>query len=195
MKADLTSTEANWVGCVLIKLCLQNRWWVRPGLQIAACWPPSLCIKEGINPSFSFMGHPQVTDLNQWLPVSAGSFSFLLSWEYGLLFTFPLTRSSWPASKTPSPGQLWLLITGFRMAPMHTSSIYILCICYIRMASFVLKPMIPNLYLMSNLTAVSVFIRNGILTNQSGIFWSAPSEVIGLVGPLCPQRKKRRSVT
>ena len=42
------------------------------------------------------------------------------------------------------------------------------------MASFVLKPMIPNLYLMPNLTAVSVFTRNRILINQSGIFWSAP---------------------
>ena len=58
------------------------------------------------------------------------------------------------------------------------------------MASFVLKPMIPNLYLMPNLTAVSVFTRNGILTNQSGIFWSAPIEVIGLVGPLYPQGRR-----
>ena len=58
------------------------------------------------------------------------------------------------------------------------------------MASFVLKPMIPNLYLMPNLTAVSVFTRNRILINQSGIFWSAPSEV-SASWALSPPRGRR----
>ena len=40
------------------------------------------------------------------------------------------------------------------------------------MASLVLKPMIPNCDLLLDLLAVSAFTRNGILINQSGIFWS-----------------------
>ena len=37
-----------------------------------------------------------------------------------------------------------------------------------------LKPMIPNLDLIPNLTAVLTFTRNVILINQFRIFWSAP---------------------
>ena len=48
------------------------------------------------------------------------------------------------------------------------------------MVSLVLKPMKPNLDLISNPTAVSTVTRNVILINWSGIFWSAPIEGEGV---------------
>ena len=44
------------------------------------------------------------------------------------------------------------------------------------MVSLVLKPMTPNLDLISNITAVLTVTRNVILINWSGIFQSAPIE-------------------
>ena len=56
----------------------------------------------------------------------------------------------------------------------------------LKMASLTLRPMIPNLDLISDLIAVSILPRNVLLLiNQSGIFWSAPirSSVLGLLHP------------
>ena len=61
------------------------------------------------------------------------------------------------------------------------------------MASLVLKPMIPNLDLITDLIAVMTFPRNVILINESGIFWSNTSKVIYQVGPLHPPQEEDAS--
>ena len=42
------------------------------------------------------------------------------------------------------------------------------------MVSFVLKPMIPNLDLLSDLIVVLTFVRKILFIGQSEIFWSTP---------------------
>ena len=59
------------------------------------------------------------------------------------------------------------------------------------MASLVLKPMIPNLDLIPDLTAVSAFPRNVTLIHYSGTFWSALMRSSVQWNPSMPQRKKR----
>lgn len=54
------------------------------------------------------------------------------------------------------------------------------------MASLVLKPVIPNLHRIPDLTAVSNFPRNIILINPSGMFPVSTNEVICHVGAFHP---------
>ena len=62
------------------------------------------------------------------------------------------------------------------------------------MASLVLKPMIQNVDLIHNLTAVSTSPRNIILINKSGVFLVNTYKLIHHVGPLHPKRERRSNL-
>lgn len=64
------------------------------------------------------------------------------------------------------------------------------------MASLVLKPVIRNLDLVSDLMAVPTSPRNVILINQFGIFWAAPmrSSVLWALSILHPLRHHQEAI-
>ena len=61
------------------------------------------------------------------------------------------------------------------------------------MVLLVLKPMIPNLDLIYDLTAVSSYPRNVLLVNPSGKFWAASMKSSVMWAFSTPQEKKRQS--